>query len=236
MAACREPVQGALMLTLYYSPAATSFAVHVGLEESGLEYALHEVDLKSGAHHSPEYLAIHPLGRVPALRLPSGDVLTETPAILGFIADSAPERALLPVEPWPRARAAEWLSLFVSALHPTFLGFFRPSRYGDGPELHEALARASRERFFELLKHVERRLPDGPFVLGQRHSLCDPYAAMFFMWARHFRFPVAELPRYAALFERIAARPSFQRALAREGLIPPRSGHEPQRSQEPAQP
>jgi glutathione S-transferase len=224
------------MLTLYYSPAATSFAVHVGLEESGLEYELHEVNLKSGGHLSPEYLAIHPLGRVPALRLASGAVLTETPAILGFLADSVPERGLLPAEPWPRAQAAEWLSLFVSALHPTFLGFFRPSRYGDEPELHDALSRASRGRFFELLKHVERRLPDGPFVLGERYSLCDPYAAMFFMWARHFRFPVAELPRYAALFERVAARPSFQRALVREGLVPQRTAQEQPRSQEPAQP
>lgn len=207
------------MLTLFYSPAATSFAAHVALEESGLEHALCKVDLAAGAQRSPEYLAIHPLGRVPALRLPSGAVLTETPAILGFIADSVPERTLLPTDVWPRAKAAEWLSLFVSALHPTFIGFFRPARYGAGEELHEALARESRGRFFELLKHVEQRLPDNPFVLGTRYSLCNPYAAMFFMWARHFRFSVTELPRYSAHFERVASRPAFQRALASEGLL-----------------
>jgi glutathione S-transferase len=206
------------MITLYYSPAATSFAVHVALEEAGLDFVPHEIALKAGAQRSPDYLAIHPLGRVPALRLPSGAVLTETPAILGYIADSVPERRLLPAEPWPRAQSAEWLSLFVSALHPAFLGFFRPSRFGDGEELHAALARESRGRFFELLQHVERRLPEGPYVLGERFSLCDPYAAMFFMWARFFGFPCETLPRYAALYERVASRPAFGRVYAREGL------------------
>jgi glutathione S-transferase len=206
------------MLTLYYSPAATSFAVHVALEEAGVEFALHEVSLKSGQQRTAEYLAVHPLGRVPALRLPSGAVLTETPAILGYVADTVPERALLPSEAWPRAQAAEWLSLFVSALHPTFIGFFLPSRFGEGADLHAALARESRTRFFELLRHVERRLPDGPFVLGDRFSLCDPYAAMFFMWARYFGFACETLPKYAALYERIAARPAFAKAFAREGL------------------
>jgi glutathione S-transferase len=206
------------MLTLFYSPGTSSFAVHVALEEAALPFDLKEVVLAEGEQLSPEYLAVHPLGRVPALRLESGVVLTETPALLGFIADSVPERQLLPTERVPRAKAAEWLSLFVSALHPAFLGFFRPQRFGDSPELHEALRRDSRVRFFELLQHVERRLPGGPFVLDEAYSLCDPYAAMFFMWGRHFEFPVSTLPRYAALFAAVSKRPAFVRAFEREGL------------------
>jgi glutathione S-transferase len=206
------------MHTLYYSPAATSFAVHVALEEAGLEFTLSEVDLKAGRQRSPDYLAVNPLGRVPALRVPSGAVLTETPAILGYIADSVPDRGLLPVDPWPRAQAGEWLSLFVSALHPAFLGFFAPSRYGKGDDLHGPLVRESRARFFELLQHVERRLTEGPYVLGASYSLCDPYAAMFFMWAAFFEFPREALPRYAALYRCVAERPAFQRAFEREGL------------------
>lgn len=206
------------MLTLYYSPGATSFAVHVALEEAGLEFALKEVALRGGEQRSNDYLAVNPLGRVPALRLASGEVLTETPAILGYVADSVPARGLLPAEAWPRAQAAEWLSLFVSALHPAFIGFFFPARYGKGDDLHGPLARESRGRFFELLEHVERRLPEGPYVLGERFSLCDPYAAMFFMWAGFFGFPCESLPRYAALFRRVAERPAFKRAFEREGL------------------
>lgn len=206
------------MLTLYFSPAAISFAVHVALEEAGIPFDVHEVSIRDGRQLAPEYLAIHPLGRVPALRLASGAVLTETPAILGFIADSVPDRGLMPADPWSRARATEWLSLFVSALHPAFIGFFRPQRFGDSPELHEPLRRDSRARFFQLLQHVEKRLPEGPFVLGERFSLCDPYASMFFLWARVFEFPVDALPRYGALYERVSARPAFRRAFAREGL------------------
>jgi glutathione S-transferase len=206
------------MHTLYYSPGATSFAVHVALEEAGIAFSLKEVALRKGEQRSDAYLAVHPLGRVPALCLPSGAVLTETPAILGYIADSVPERGLLPTEPLPRARAAEWLSFFVSALHPTFLGFFLPSRFGSDADLQAALARESRPRFFQLLEHVERRLSDGPFVLGTSFSLCDPYAAMFFMWATFFEFPCETLPRYAALYRRVAERPAFRSAFAREGL------------------
>jgi glutathione S-transferase len=206
------------MLTLYYSPGSSSFAVHVALEEAGLDFELKEIALAKGENRSAEYLAIHPLGRVPALRLQSGAVLTETPAILGFIADSVPERELLPTEGLEKAKAAEWLSLFVSALHPTFLGFFRPERFGDSPELHAALRRDSRPRFFELLEHVERRLPESPFVMGEQFSLCDPYAAMFFMWGRFFEFPVRTLPRYQALFTRVSERPAFVKAFKDEGL------------------
>ncbi len=206
------------MYTLYYSPAAMSFTAHVALREAGLDFDLHEVSIPKGQQRAPDYLAVHPLGRVPALRLPSGDVLTETPAILGFIADAAPDRALLPTEAWPRARAAEWMSLFASALHPAFMGFFDPRRFGDSPAVQAALPPDSRLRFRDLLSHVDFRLGGVPYAVGGRHSLCDVYASTFFMWARFFEFPVRELPGYASLFERVAGRPAFDAALEREGL------------------
>ena len=206
------------MLTLYYSPAAVSFVAHVALEEAGLDFELREVSLKPGEPTSTEYLAINRLGRVPALTVESGAVLTEVPAILGFVADRVPERELLPAEPWQRAKADEWMSLFASSVHPAFIGFFRPQRFSDAPEIHASLRRDCGNRFFELLQHVDQRLSESPFVLGDRYSFCDPYAALFFMFGRFFDFPVQTLPRYAALSARVFRRPAFKRAFDREGL------------------
>jgi glutathione S-transferase len=206
------------MLTLYYSPGTVSFVVHVALEEAGLAFELREVALKQGEPTAPEYLAINPLGRVPAVRVESGAVLTEVSAILGFIADRVPERELLPTEPWQRAKGAEWMSLLASSVHPAFIGFFRPQRFSDAPEVHARLQRDSRTRFFGLLQHVDGRLTEGAFALGDRYSLCDPYAALFFMFGRFFEFPVKTLPRYAALSARVFERPAFKKAFAREGL------------------
>ncbi len=212
------PNDNAPLLTLYYSPAAISFVTHIALEEAGLDFALCEIDIFGGAGRAADYLSLNPLGRVPTVRLGSGEILTEVPAILGFIADQSPSRDLLPRQPWPRAKASEWMSLCSSSIHPAFLGFFRPERYTDAAEAHPALARDSRTRFFGLLELVDRSLPDGGFVLGDRYSLCDPYVAIFFMWGRFFGFPVESLARYAALFGRVAQRSAFQKAFAREGI------------------
>jgi glutathione S-transferase len=206
------------VLQLFFSRASCSFVAHVALEEAGVAFDLSEVVLDRGEQLSAEYLAINPLGRVPALRLESGAILTEVPAILEFVAECAPERRLLPVEPMQRVRAVEWMSLFVSSVHPAFIGFYRPQRFTDNPEVHAALAKDCRARFFELLQHVDLRLSEGGFVLGDRYSLCDPYAALFFMWGRYFQIPVEKLARYAAVFDRTIERPAWKRAFAREGL------------------
>ncbi|HWA75195.1 MAG TPA: glutathione S-transferase N-terminal domain-containing protein [Polyangiaceae bacterium] len=206
------------MLKLYYSPAAVSLVSHIALEETGLEYQRQEIALRDGEHLREAYRRIHPLSRLPALEIADGTVLTETPALLWYLADLAPERKLMPSESLERARANEWLSLFASALHVTFITFFRPSRYTDDSAAQTALKSDGKGRFMELLSHVEARLPDSGFLLGERYTLCDANAAIFFMWARHFGLPVERLPRYARLFEAVTARPAVKRALAQEGL------------------
>ncbi len=210
------------MLKLYYSQAACSLVPHIALEEAGLPFELLELHIQQGAPLPPEFLAQNPLGRVPTLIVEDGRALTEVPAILTFIAEQVPERALLPQEPWLRAKAQEWMSLFVSSVHPSFIGFFQPARYTDDLEARVTLAKDSRGRFLALLGHVERRLPDAPYVLGEAYSLCDAYALLFYLWGRHFEFPVQTLSRYSALAARVLARPATQRALAREGLDKPR--------------
>jgi glutathione S-transferase len=206
------------MMKLYYSKAACSLATHIALEEAGVPFEVEAIDISAGTQRNDGYLAKNPLGRVPVLELEDGRVLTEVPAILEFIASSAPKRGLLPSDPWLKVKASEWMSLFVSSVHPTFLGYYRPERFVRDRSAQDALRTDSREKFFSLLELVERQLPERGWVLGEAYSLCDAYALIFFLWARHFEFPLTGLPRYSALAERVLARPATARAIEREGL------------------
>lgn len=209
---------GGPLLKLYYSPAAVSLATHIALEEAGLDYERHEVSIPEGAHLTQAYRGIHPLARLPALEIAPGIVLTETPALLWYLSELVPERKLMPTALNERARANEWLSLFASGVHVAFITFFRPARYTEDALAQHALRADGKERFLELLSHVDARTVDGEFLVGGRYSLCDAYASVFFMWARHFGLPVERLPRYARLFEAVLERPAVKRALDQEGL------------------
>ncbi|HEX7668399.1 MAG TPA: glutathione S-transferase family protein [Polyangiaceae bacterium] len=206
------------MLKLYYSPGAVSLVTHMVLEETGLPYELERVAILEGQQHTPEYRRIHPLSRVPALELGAGDVLTETPAILQYLSDLAPAAGLMPVEMRGRARANEWMSLFASHVHVTLITFYRPQRYTDDAPAHTALQRDGKARFIELLGHIEARLPERGFLLGDRYGAVDAYAAVFVIWARRLRISMAAFPRYGALTDRVLARPAVRRALDQEGL------------------
>ena len=206
------------MFKLYGSPGTVSLVTHIALEELGLDYEFVALSLKDGEHLAPAYRAVHPLARVPALEIAPGEILTETPALLFYLAELAPDAQLMPRAGLARARAAEWLSLFSSTVHVAFISFFRPARFMDDAEAAEALRRDGKTRFFELLRHVEQKLPDSGFLLGDRYSLCDAYASVFYLWARRFGFPVAELPRYSRLVSAVMARPAVQRTFELEGL------------------
>jgi glutathione S-transferase len=176
--------------------------------------------VREGQQHTPEYRRIHPLARVPALEIGAGatEVLTETPAILQYVSDLAPAAGLMPRDLLARARANEWMSLFASHVHVTVVTFYRPERYTDDPVAHTALKRDGKTRFVEVLGHIEARLPERGFVLGEAYSLVDAYAAVFVLWARRFQLPIASFPRYEALADRVLERPAVRRALDQEGL------------------
>jgi glutathione S-transferase len=203
---------------LYFSPGAVSMATHMALEESGIAYTLEPVLISEGQQLTERYRRVHPLGRLPALEVELGVVLTETPALLNYLADQVPGLQLLPEAGLGRARANEWMSLLASAVHVAFISFYRPDRYTADEAARAALKLDGKQRFFDLLRYVEKRLPDAGFVLGERYSLVDAYLAVFFLWARRFELPVAELPRYSRLVGAVLPRPAVRRALEQEGF------------------
>ncbi len=203
---------------LYFSPGAVSLATHMALEEVGIAYTLEPVSIREGQQLGDRYLRVHALGRLPALEIEPGVVLTETPALLAYLASLAPQLQLLPEGGLARARADEWMSLLASSVHVTFISFFRPDRYTSDHAAQAALKVDGKQRFMDMLVYVDGRLPEQGFVLGERYSLVDAYLGVFFLWARRFELPVARLPRYAALVGQVLRRGAVRRALEQEGF------------------
>lgn len=203
---------------LYFSPGAVSMATHMALEEAGISYALEPVLIKEGQQLSDHYRRVHPLGRLPALEIEPGVVLTETPALLAYVAAQAPALKLLPETGLACARADEWMSLLASAVHVTFISFFRPDRYTSDDAARAALKVDGKQRFFDMLRYVEGRLPEQGFALGEHYSLVDTYLTVFFLWARRFELPTQDLPRYGRLVSTVLPRPAVRRALEQEGF------------------
>lgn len=204
-----------LMYTLYYAPGACSLAPHIALEEAGAEYALQRVDLGAGEHKQPEYLAVNPKGAVPALQTEEG-VLTENPAVLGYIARRFSEAGLAP-DPTAFAywRLASFNNFLSSSLHP-LMGRLLFNRDPNFPQ-------AEKERLGGLvadkLKLIEHTLFQGPWALGERYSVADAYLAVFTRWAKaHEMIDPAAYPKLNAHLHVVQARPAVRRALEAEGL------------------
>lgn len=204
-------------MRFFYSPAACPLAPHIVLEEVGTPYEPVLVTLAKGEHLKPEYAAINPRQRVPALQLDDGQVLTEAHAIMCYLADTHPEAHLLPTDPLGRARAHEWMNWLSSTVHITFATFFRTERFlGEGQDPAPAKA-AARERYDGLMREIDGRLPAEGFALGA-YSVVDPYLMLFLRWAARMEHDPKAYPTYYALARRVQERPAAQRALKIQGL------------------
>ncbi|MEM7153919.1 MAG: glutathione S-transferase N-terminal domain-containing protein [Myxococcota bacterium] len=202
------------MVTLYYSPGACSLVPHILLQERELPHQLVRVSTGDEEHKRPEYLAINPLGRVPALRTDDGDVLTEVIAISHYLGEG-----FVPTDALARARHDELLALFASSLHPAYIMALRPDRVVPDPGTHEAVRNAGRERFLGYLADIERRAPEDGWLLGERYTVADPYLFVIGAWGRYIGMSYEEFPRLRAIMRKVRQRPAVLRALHAEGLI-----------------
>jgi glutathione S-transferase len=203
------------MLTLYYSPGACSLAPHIALEEAGASFEAKPISLKRGDQRKPDYLAINPKGKVPALVI-DGRPLTENPAILTYIARRFPEKKLLPADSIDgEVRALSLLAWASSTIHPTLGRFFGPQRLCDLPGSEESVLRLAREANAANFALVDKALAGKDYALGA-FSVVDAYLFVFFRWAGFLKIDMTPFPNYAAHGARIGKRPAVQRVLARE--------------------
>ncbi len=202
------------MLTLYYAPGACSLAAHVVLEECGEKYEPKRMDLTKGEQKTPEYLKIHPLGRVPALKLDDDAPLTENTAILPYLVKRF---RLWPTDPVKETRALSVIGFFAASVHPAHAHISRPERYTEDKSAFPGLQAMGRKTFHEYLKQIDAMYA-GREWLSDRYSVLDPYAFVFYAWGVRRELPVSELKNYTALKDRMLQRPAVQRVLADEGI------------------
>ena len=208
------------MHTLYYSPGACSMAPHILLHELSIQHKLVRVFTGDEEHRAPAYLAVNPLGKIPTLERSDGAKLTEVVAMLPYLASLAPDDGLVPDDAWQRAKLDAIMTLIASQLHPAYALGMRPDRVlGDvGDDVLEKVRKTGRARFASLLAHLEQQIV-GPYTLGDRFSIADPYVFVMVAWARYIDAPLAELPRLTGILGKLAARPSVQKVLRAESLI-----------------
>lgn len=202
-------------MKLYTLPGACSTACHIALVWSGLPFEVQVLgrdELKG-----PAFLAVNPAGSVPALA-DGDDVLTQNAAILGYVADLAPQAGLAgDGGPRQRAEANRWLAFSNADVHPAFHPLFSPARFIADEAQHDALKGAARTRLRRLYEHADAQLDGRDWLAGFR-SYADPYLYVTLRWARAMRVDLSGLDRLAGFKTRMEADAGVRAALVAEGL------------------
>jgi glutathione S-transferase len=202
------------MLTLYYAPGACSMAAHIVLEEGGEKYTPQRVDLAKGEQKTEAYLKIHPLGRVPALRLDGGEPLAENTAILPYLGKRL---GLWPTDATAEAKALSLIGFFAVNVHPAYAHTRRPERYTADTSAFPGLKDMGLKTFHGYMKQTDAML-DGREWFSDRYSALDPYAFVFYTWGLRSELPMGELKNYTAFKDRMLGRAAVQRVVEDEKI------------------
>jgi len=200
-------------MKLYFSAGACSLSPHIVLREAGIPFELAAVDLRSKRlADGSDFRAINPKGYVPALQLDDGQLLTEGPAIVQYVADSKPESKLAPpAGTFERYRLQEWLTYIGTEIHKTYSTFFNPSATDE-------MRSAARERLAMRLDFVAKELEAKPFLLGDTFTVADAYLYTVLRWSQFAGIDLSKWPSIQAFFERVSERPAVKQALEAEKL------------------
>jgi glutathione S-transferase len=202
------------MLTFYYAPGTCALATHISLEEAGADYSAVRIDFRQTQQRSPEYLAINPKGRVPSLVTDRG-VLTETPALLAYIAQTYPAAALAPLDdPFAFAEAQAFNSYFCSTVHVAHAHRMRGARWADDEATIEGMKRAVPRTMAACFELIENDMLRGPWVMGGAYTICDSYLFTLAQWLEGDGVAIARFPKVAEHSRRMSERPAVRQALA----------------------
>lgn len=201
-------------MKLYFSPGACSLSPHIVLREAGLPFELEQVDLKAKKTKSGgDFLQINPKGQVPVLELDNGEILTEGPAIVQYIADQKPESGLAPANgTLQRYHLQEWLNFVTSELHKGFSPLFRQTTPAD-------YIPVATENLFARFDFLDKKLAGKQYLMGDKFTVPDAYCFTVTSWSKYKEIDLARWPNLKAFVDRVAARPKVQEALKAEGLL-----------------
>jgi glutathione S-transferase len=205
------------MLKVYFAPGTCALASHIALAEAGADYTVERIDFKTNQQNSPDYLAINPKGRVPALATERG-ILTETPAILAFIAQSFPKARLAPVDDaFAFAQVQSINSYLCSTVHVAHAHRVRGSRWASEETSFADMKRKVPETMGACFTLIENKMLGGPWVMGEQYTICDPYLYTIATWLAGDGVEIAKFPKLADHYRRMAERAAVKKALAEQG-------------------
>lgn len=203
-----------MTLKFFFGPKTCALASRIALEEAGAAYEAVRLDMAGGQQRTPDYLAVNPKGRVPALVTPKG-VLTETPAILAYIAQAYPAAKLAPLDDaYAFAQIQSFNSYLCSTVHINHAHKMRGYRWADEESSYADMKRKVPETMAESFTLIERDMLAGPWVMGESYTIADPYLFTMTRWLEGDGVDIARFPRVQDHMRRMLERPAVQRAIA----------------------
>ncbi len=210
-------------MKLFYAPGTCARASHIALREADADFELVLVDFASAEQRADAYRAINPKGRVPALQTGQG-TLTETPAILAYIAQSFPQAALAPLDdPFRFAQMQAFNAYLCATVHVAHAHSRRGERWADDPGAIAEMKRKAPEVVADCFALMEENMVTGPWVMGEQYTVADPYLFTLTGWLPFHGIEPGRYPKIHQHFQRVGERPAVHAALAAE-LTGPEAG------------
>ena len=208
------------MLELYFAANTCALATHIALEEAGADYSTVRIDFSTNEQQGAEYLAINPKGRVPSLVTDRG-ILTETPAMLAYVAQTQPAARLAPLDdPFAFAKVQAFNSYLCSTVHVAHAHGRRGARWADDEAAFAAMKRFVPRSVGACFELIESTMLAGPWVMGDAYTICDPYLFTVAQWIEGDGVDPQLIPKVIDHRRRVSERPAVRRAIAAE-LTPP---------------
>lgn len=203
-------------MKFYYAPHSCALASHIALEEAGASYEAVRVNFGASEQRGAAYLTVNPKGRVPSLVTARG-VLTETPAMLLYIAQTYPDAALAPLDDaWALAQVQAFNSYLCSTVHVAHAHRMRGYRWADDPAAIASMQKKVPQSVGECFDLIEATMFKGPFVFGDTYTISDPYLFTIAQWWELDGVEPSRFPKLAAHRERMRERPAVKRATQME--------------------
>ena len=208
-------------MKLFYAPGSCSTCCHIALEEAGLKYEAVAVDFDNTTDPNVEFVAkLHPLGTLPVMTLDAGKVLTQNISILTHIADSVPEKKLLPaVGTFERAEAMNHLSFVAADLHKAVGGLFATSSFSTDTTKQAEFRAWGMVNAENTLNHLDRLLTGKDYLMGKQFTVADAYAFIVLGWTKWLDIPLAPYKNISSFMNRVLERPAVQKVFKDEGLF-----------------
>lgn len=198
-------------MKLYYTPAACSLAPHIALREAGIDFEPIQADIRNKTlPDGSSFLDVNPQGAVPALGLDNGEVLTQNVAIMAYISDQVPDKAMIPAKGMAHYRVLELLAYITSEVHKSHAPLFNPSATEDAKT-------AARELIAKKYDYLQTRL-EGPYLTGEAFTPADAYLFVMLNWAKMKDVDLSRVPELVAFYDRVKQRPAVQEAMRVEGI------------------